>query len=63
VHWPSGAVDRLTNVKSKQAIAIQEGKGQIESPQPPVEDSTPFAQSNLFSNKTSSHQIVENYEL
>jgi enediyne biosynthesis protein E4 len=35
VHWPSGAVDRLTRVRANQVLVVQEGKGQIPSPYRP----------------------------
>ncbi len=29
IHWPSGAVDRLTNVNANQIITVREGSGII----------------------------------
>lgn len=32
IHWPSGTIDRLAGIRANQAIVIQEGKGQMDSP-------------------------------
>jgi hypothetical protein len=31
VTWPSGQIDKLSNIAARQTITIQEGKGQIAS--------------------------------
>lgn len=36
IHWPSGHVDKLTNIAANQAIVIREGEGQIASPYKPL---------------------------
>jgi enediyne biosynthesis protein E4 len=36
IQWPSGVVDRLTDVKADQFIVVQEGRGQMASPFRPL---------------------------
>jgi hypothetical protein len=36
ITWPSGAVTKLTNLKSDQTIAVKEGEGRVERPFPRV---------------------------
>ncbi len=35
IHWPSGKVERLTNVSADQVLVVREGEGQIASPYKP----------------------------
>jgi hypothetical protein len=48
IQWPSGHVDKLTNVTAGQMITVQEEKGIIKN--------TPFAKSWSFEGKTINHQ-------
>jgi hypothetical protein len=50
ISWPSGRVDRLTNVSANQVLVVREGEGQIPSPYKPFKNKVAVEPSGRLTN-------------
>jgi hypothetical protein len=50
INWPSGRVDRLTNVSANQVLVVREGEGQIPSPYKPFKNKVAAEPSGRLTN-------------